>query len=308
MAKKTPEKCNESCIKMFEFIRRLYMGEVEFQWVLEHFSDGKYDGTSNTHVTLNKYLNALKIFGIKVKKINNKYRMLSPLYKIDWELKDLKSINNLKKACEALPDGKNKTSCEEFIKELEIRYDESAQSLSQIENNTQSLNLSFYHSEMIEQVKLCEKYCQDQFKLELIYTDDKGEEINLLASPLETIYKKRRVCLKVIGNNGSRVYEIPIDNIKSVKQLPSSVNGNSVPTTIVYKIKNRLAKNYRLRDWERLEVINSDGSHIIVNKDEDFNLLLNRLMRYGTECEIVSPKFIKDEMIDLINKTLSNYQ
>ena len=78
MAKKTPEKCNESCIKMFEFIRRLYLGEVEFKWVLEHFSNGKYDGTSNTHVTLNKYLNALKIFGIKIfieryiKKINLK--------------------------------------------------------------------------------------------------------------------------------------------------------------------------------------------------------------------------------------------
>lgn len=308
MAKKTPEKCNESCIKMFEFIKNLYQGEVDFKWVIEHFSDGKYDGTSNTHVTLNKYLNALKIFGVKVKKEGGKYRMLSPLYKIDWALSDLKSINNLKKACNALPEGKNKTYCEEFIKELEIRYDESAQSLIQVEDTTQSLNLAFYHSEMIEQVKLCEKYCQDKFKLELIYTDDKGEEINLLASPIETIYKKRKVCLKVVGNNGSRVYEIPIDNIKSVKQLPNSVNGNSVPTTIVYKIKNRLAKNYRLRDWERLEAINSDGSHIIVNKDEDFNVLLNRLMRYGTECEVISPKFIKDEMIDLINKTLSNYQ
>lgn len=293
---------------MFEFIRRLYLGEVEFKWVLEHFSNGKYDGTSNTHVTLNKYLNALKIFGIKIKKENGKYYMLTPLYKINLELNDIKSINNLKKACDILPEGKNKTSCEEFIKELELRYDESAQSFSQIKDTTQSLNLAFYHAEMVEQVKLCEKYCQDKFKLELIYTDNKGEEINLLGSPIETIYKKRKVCLKVIGSNGSRVYEIPIDNIKSLKQLPNSVNGNSVPTTIVYRIKNRLAKNYRLRDWEKLQNFEADGSQVIVNKDEDFNILLNRLMRYGTECEIISPKFIKDEMIDLINKTLSNYQ
>ena len=137
MAKKTPEKCNESCIKMFEFIRRLYLGEVEFKWVLEHFSNGKYDGTSNTHVTLNKYLNALKIFGIKIKKENGKYYMLTPLYKINLELNDIKSINNLKKACDILPEGKNKTSCEEFIKELELRYDESAQSFSQIKDTTQ---------------------------------------------------------------------------------------------------------------------------------------------------------------------------
>ena len=50
----------------------LYDGDVEFADVIELFSDGNYDGTSNTHVTLNKYLNALKIFGMKVKKLTSK--------------------------------------------------------------------------------------------------------------------------------------------------------------------------------------------------------------------------------------------
>ena len=72
MTKKLTEKYNDSCIKIFEFIKMLYNGEVEFKTVLDHFSDGQYDGTSNTHVTLNKYLNTLKIFGIKVKKITGK--------------------------------------------------------------------------------------------------------------------------------------------------------------------------------------------------------------------------------------------
>ncbi len=293
---------------MFKFLKELYKGGADFKWVIELFSDGHYDGTSNTHVTLNKYLNALRLFGIKVKKVNGKYHMFSPLYKMKFDLNDIKSINALKKACEVLPNGKNKSNCEEFIKELEIRYDESAQSFLQVDNNTKNLNLAFYFSEMVEQVKLCEKYCQDSQKLEIIYTDDKYNEINLLCSPLETIYKKRKICLKVLGSNGSRVYEIPVENIISLKQLPSAVNNNSMPTTVCYKIKNRLAKNYRIRDWEKVQDILSDGSKIIVNKDEDFDLLLSRLMRYGTECEIISPKYIKDEMIDLINKTLSNYQ
>ena len=30
-------------------------------------------------------------------------------------------------------------------------------------------------------------------------------------------------------------------------------------------------------------------------------------MRYGRECEILSPKFLKEEMIERINKTLENY-
>lgn len=308
MAKKTPEKCNESCIKMFKFIDKLYEDEADFKWVIDLFSDGHYDGTSNTHVTLNKYLNTLRVFGIKVKKINGKYHMFSPLYKIKLSLNDIKSISSLKKACEALPDGKNKTNCSEFIRELEVRFDETAQTFMQVNDNTKSLNLAFYHSEMIEQVKLCEQYCQDKQKLELVYTDDKSNEINLLCSPLEIIYQKRKICLKVMGNNGSRVYEIPVENIISLKQLPSASSTNSMPTTICYKIKNRLAKNYNIRDWEKVQDVLPDGSKIIVNKNEDFDVLLSRLMRYGTECEIISPKYIKDEMIDLINKTLSNYQ
>lgn len=286
----------------------LYEGEVEFKKVIDHFSDGEYDGTSNTHVTLNKYLNAMKIFGIKVKKINGKYHMFSSLYKIKFDLNDLKSIELLKEACDVLPSGKNKANCEQFIHDLAVRYDDAAQSLKQITDNTKNLHLSFYHSEMVEQVKLCEKYCQDKLKLEIIFTNDKGEEINLLCSPLEQIYQKRKICLKVLGNNGSRIYEIPIENIKSIKQLPVSISAQSIPTTVVYRIKNRLARNYKLRDWERLDKIEADGSHVIVNKNEDLNLLVKRLMRYGTECEVCSPKFLKEEMVERINKTLEKYE
>ena len=111
-----------------------------------------------------------------------------------------------------------------------------------------------------------------------------------------------------MGNNGNRVYEIPVEDIKSVKQVSDSVSPLSVPMTVVYRIKNRLALNYKLRDNENLDKIEDDGSKIIINKGEDLNNLLKRLMKYGTECELVSPKFMREEMIELINKTLSNYK
>ena len=286
----------------------LYKGDVEFKKVIDHFSDGKYDGTSNTHVTLNKYLNAMTIFGIKVKKIKKKYHMYSSLYKLKFSPEDIKSISILKKAYELLPEGKAKNNFRDFTRELEIRYDETAQNLAAIEDRTEHLDFKFYHSEMLEQIKLCEKYCQDKQKLEIIFTNSKGIETNLICSPLEQVYLKRKVCLRTLGNNGSRIYEIPIENIISIKQLPVSVSVQSIPTTVVYKIKNRLAKNYKLRDWERLDKQEPDESKIIVNKNEDLDLLVRRLMRYGTECEIISPKFLKEEMVEQINKTLANYE
>lgn len=308
MDKKPTEKFNDACIKIFNFLKMLYAGDVEFKKVIEHFSDGNYDGTSNTHVTLNKYLNAMKIFGIKIKKSNGKYRMLVSPYKIKLDLEDVKSITLLKDAAETLPEGKTKTCFEEFIRSLEIRYDDSAQSYKEIINTTQNLDLSFYHSEMVEQVKKAEEYCQTNQKLEIIYVNEKGEDINIICSPKELIYKRRKPWLKALGNNGSRIYEIQLEDIKSIHQLPSAGKTESIPLTIVYKIKNRLAQNYKIRESERVQTIESDGSRVIVNKDEDLDLLLRRLMRYGKECEVISPKFIKEEIINRINKTLENYQ
>lgn len=304
MAKKITEKYNDACVKLFEFIKMLYEDEAEFRKVIDLISDGKYDGTSNTHVTLNKYLNALKIFGINVKKINNKYKILTPLYKMQFCEEDLKCISKIKNVKDNLPEGNQKKQLQKFLRNLEIRFDENTKKLSKdinVCNNNPTLNL------LNENFKLCEKFCQEQHKLEIIYTDSQNNEINLLCTPSETSIYRKKVTLKVIGNNGSRIYDIPFENIKFIKQLPSSTNSTILLTTIVYRIKNRLAKNYRLREWEKLENKETNGNLVIVNKGEDFNILLKRLMRYGAECEIISPKFFKEEMKNLINKTLSNY-
>ena len=308
MTKKLNEKYNESCVKLFKFLIMLYKDEAEFKSVIDLISDGKYDGRTNTHVTLNKYLNALKLFGIKVKKIKNKYKMQSSLYKIPFSLEDLKSISQIKNIENILPEGKNKQNIDKFIKELEIRYDENAQNIKSTINIKEISNMEFYNTEITKQIKKCEEYCQEGQKLEIIYTYGDDNEINLLCSPQELVYLKRKIYLRAIGNNGSRIYDIPIENIRSVKHLPSSNSAQAIPTTVVYRIKNRLAKNYKLRDCERLDKIEYDGSHVIINKNEDFNLLLKRIMRYGTEAEIISPKYMREEMIELINKTLSNYQ
>lgn len=308
MTKKVTEKYNDACIKLFKFITMLYEDKAYFKDVINLISDGKYDGTSNTHVTLNKYLNALKIFGIKVKKIKNKYHMLSPLDKITFNSEDIKCIEKLKEAAELLPNGSNKQNINNIIKNIELRYDTVTREIVSANENSDANISEFLKYEMVEQIKLCEKYCQDKQKLEILYTDLNNNDINILCTPVETIYQKRQVCLKAIGNNGNRIYEIPIDLIKSVKQLPSAGITVNMPTTIVYRIKNRLAKNYRIREWEKLETVEADGSKIIINKNEDLNLLLKRLMRYSTECEVISPKFFKEEMINLINKTLSNYE
>lgn len=81
----------------------------------------------------------------------------------------------------------------------------------------------------------------------------------------------------------------------------------SMFSSVTFRLKDRLAKGYRLRDDEKLLQTKSDGSIIILNQKEDRVLLLKRLMRYGENCEVISPKTLREEMKQMIETTLSNY-
>lgn len=309
MTKKLTEKYNDACIKIFEFLKMLHSEDAEFKKVIELFSAGEYDGSSNTHVTLNKYLNALKIFGIKVKKINNEYKMLNSIQQLDFDKEDIKSLEIIKNAGNMILTGKNKKYFDKFINMIEMRVDSSLNTLDKnLKQSSNTQNRQPFYTDLAKQIQQYEQYCQECRKLEITYINNKNEHINLICSPVEIIYLKRNICFKVLGNNGNRVYEIPIDSIMNIKQLPALASSPSIPVTIVYKIKNRLALNYEIRAWERVETILNDGSKIIINKDEDLDLLIKRLMRYGKDCEIISPKFFKEELLKEINNTLSNYE
>lgn len=308
MTKQITQKYNDACIKLFDFLKMLYEGDVEFKRVINHFAEGNYDGKINTHVTLNKFLNVLRVFGIKIKKINHHYILQSPLYKMDFTEDDVKSIFQLKTACERLPEGKTKKELQTFIRALSIRFDDDSHNLISSLESDSTRDIDIPNSKIKEMVKKCKKYCQEELKIEVVYIDDEGKTVNILCSPHDVSYIKRKICLLAVGSNGSRIYQIPVESIKSVKQTNSKASEMTIPTTIIYRIKNRLAKNYKMRDWETLHSLEPGGNKLIANKGEDLNVLLARLMKYGTECEVVSPKFYKEEMINRINKTLSNYQ
>ena len=67
------KKLNDGCLKIFEFLKLLYNDEAEYSKVLEIFQDEiKETTTNNIQVTLNKYINTLRVFGLKIKKENGK--------------------------------------------------------------------------------------------------------------------------------------------------------------------------------------------------------------------------------------------
>jgi hypothetical protein len=306
--RKLTEKYNDSCVTIFELLKLLSGGQADYKDVLTLFSDKMTEGKSNPHVILNKYLNTLKIFGIKVKKNNNKYYLLNSPFKIDLAADDLRIINMLKESLQVLHGGKTRKNFEAFLEALEFRYNDNTQDMAQ--SMEKSNGFTFGFTELKEQVDICEKYCEQKHKLKVTYMNRNSEIVDITCSPVELAYNKRKICLKVYNQSSAHIVEIPLENIRHVEQLPQMVSsaGTSGATTVLFRITGRLAKSYKLKENERLNTTEEDGSLVIANQGECLETLLQRLMRYEENCVILSPKPVRESMRKLIEETIEQYE
>ena len=91
--RKNSKKLNAGCLKIFQLIKLLYEDKAEYSSVIEIFKDEiNEQSTNNIQVNINKYINTLKIFGMKIVKENHKFKLLSSLYSLDMNVEDLKSL------------------------------------------------------------------------------------------------------------------------------------------------------------------------------------------------------------------------
>lgn len=300
------EKYNDSCIKIFTLLKLLLEDKAEYSDVMNIFADEADSNNSVLPVILNKYLNTLRIFGIKVQKVKNKYYLLNMPFNINFEEGDIRSIELLKSAVNILPGAKSRETLESFIKSIELRYSEKTKSIANTIASNTYLDLSFYFTKFHDQIVECERLCADKKKLEIVYGENDTKS-TIICSPKEIKYQNRKACFSVYNQLSRQVFDIPLDNIKSIKQLPTVSQAKDETMSVVYKLKGRLADSYKLKEWEYSNGFDAEGNLIVVNSNEDPDVLLSRLMKYAQNCVLVTPKFMKDRMRELIEKALDNY-
>lgn len=297
-------KYNDSCIKIFEFLKLLYTSNATYKNVITIIETGDNFEKVSAPVLLNKYLNTLKVFGINVKKIDQKYIMINSPYKIDFDEIDLKSIALLKKTLDIIPKSSISTALETFLSLLFLRFSDDAKNYFKNINVKHYQDLTFYYTKFEDKINFCEKICKEKQKIEIEYKIKNAENM-MIGLPIELKYQRNKIYLMV--QNSGIIHDIPIEKIKNIKQLPNKICYNNI-ITVVFKLKNRLAKAYKLKDEEYIETIESDGSIVVVNKGEDLDKLLARLMKYQNECEVISPKIFKEKMVKTIETTLKQYE
>ena len=305
--KKDNQKLNDGCIKIFKLIKLLYEDKADYQSVIDIFIDdfNEDQTTNNIQVILNKYLNTLKVFGLNVVKENNKFILKNGLYSIPFSNDDLISIGILTKLSENFPDKDISQNIQKLLQELNFRMDESHK--NKLKNISKNYNFSFFYSNLEEKIDYCKQICKENFVVVIIYLKN-NEEVKCKCTPKEIIYEPEGAFLKVYDAISHENINIPITNILTISKQPQIANSTELTTTVVYKLKNRLAKTYKIKENEYSDGYDKDGNLTIINKNEPFDILLKRLMRYSFNCEIISPKSLRDKMLEQINKTLEQYK
>lgn len=230
--KKISEKYNDACIKVFDMLKLLSKGTAHYSDIIELFNPDENNPAAGAHVILNKYLNTLKIFGINIYKSKNIYHLQNSFYSLNLDKNDIKMLQLLKTSGLILSNAKQKEQFDNFVHDIEIRLTSTSRELLNSTNNSDNLLRNEYFTKYSDIISKCEAYCNDNSKLEISFLAD-SKEYKLICTPKELSFINQNVYLSVFNHLSRQIFDIPIDKITTIKQMPVLSATREAPMTVV---------------------------------------------------------------------------
>lgn len=305
---KMPKKIGETSIRVLETLKFLYKNNASIQDIIHYFEKVTPQNKSYTNEVILKYINTLKVFGFRFIKEKDKYVLLNYPNQFDLDKNNLNAICLLENFSKQLPEERVKIEINNFLRDLEKRYSDNTKLLSHSIAKPDFINFEFNYNKYENKIKEYEKYCLDGLRLKITFKNRHKTEISAMVEPNEIKYLDNEVYLSVYNPLSAQIQDINLNSIIKIEQLPLKSNPINMLSSVTFELKDRLAKNYKLHENEKLLQIKPDGNIIILNQKEDRTILLKRLMRYGENCELISPKSLREEMKQMIKAILKNYE
>jgi len=304
---KKSKKTGDACIRVLETLKILYKNEAGVQDIINHFEKTDPNNRVYTNEVILKYINTLKVFGFRFIREKEKYVLLNYPNQFNFDKDDLKAIYLIENFSKLLPEERIKEEIAEFLQDLNKRFSDNTRLLSHSMTKPDFINFQIDYSKYLHQIKEYEKYCIDRQRIKITYKNKRKIEISAMVEPNEIKYIDNEVYLSVYNPISAQIQDVNFNDIVKIEQLPLKSNPKNMFSSVTFKLKDNLVKVYKLKEGEKLLQINPDGNIVILNQQEDRVLLLKRIMRYGENCEIISPKDLREEMKQLIKATLGNY-
>ncbi len=285
MAKRL-SKVNAASLKVLYTLQLLFERDLSMPDLIKYYE--LYHNELHSNFVMSKYINTCRYCGIDIKKINNKYTIVNFPIGAGFSSNEISLFQELKNCCERMK-----------LQNLSEKMDNLlTKVIKRAERPVNPVSSAFIKDSKIRNF---EKACLSSQRIKIFFNDDTA----YACDPIDITIKEDQVILIIFDGKDS--VELSPNDIKQIKLLPQKTKNVFMPTTAVYELKGKLAKNYQIREHEQILRINSNGDLVITNKYEDKTKLLHRLMRYGDNCLVVSPQSFVNDMQSLIDETLKNY-
>ena len=294
--------------RLFKLVKFLSESKASVMDIVKYLESIDPDSKTYSPLTVYKYLNTIKALNFELERgKDNKYFLKKLPFTFSFKDTSLYALKYL-------------SVYKDYIEESGVKKD-IADLLLRIENRLEYDKTDYYKDLDISKINLpriytyvektliktFEKYIKDSLKIIVSFRENKHTLKRFLANPVDIEYKDNKVYFIVYDVTKGQNIFIDIEKIIEIEQYPQKSIGISLPVTVTYKIRSRLKRVYVLKNYERISN-HTDNEAIIVNKGEDKDMLIRRLIGYHDLCKILSPLSYKSAMKDELDAIISNYE
>ena len=281
-----PVKKNLSSTQVLKTLKVLLEGEYTMAELIQKLNENENEPIFNNSV-ISKYINTCRSCGIKIPKINNKYYVAAMPFGLDFSDSEIELLEYLQNCAKSSLSVRANNNFETTVQKL---YKYANKKFVQMEKNDINLASSIF-----------EEALKAQRKVHIVL---KTKE-TLECIPKDILEKDGKIYFHVIY--GEKEKNILLSRIASIEISKERFSNSKSDSTVIYKLTGNLAKNYNLRENERIVNNNLPENETVMIYNENVPMLISRLLRYGELCEVISPGNVRSEMKEIINATLANY-
>ena len=286
MAASQSKKMNIASLQVMKTLLALLENNFSMQELIVYLNKKEKEAVFNNNV-LSKYINTCRACGVVIPKIQNKYIIAKMPFGLNLSVDDVDLLIQMQKICRESFSQKINNGFNAFIKNIN-KY--SNKTILKVQKET--INISY---------EAFEKAIIEERKIRLTFKNKSSID----CIPLSITTHQKRTYFRIKENNIEK--SIAVDKIIGIEILNEMFKTPDYEhNQAVFEVKGALAHRYNLRENEVL-LRQNNNSITIENTGEDMNLLLSRLLRYDSLCEVKAPATYRTEIIKIINDTLANY-
>ena len=302
---KKSEKNLNTGLRILEILKILLEQDLSKGELIKKLKDNYNVGNVYTYEAFIKYFNTLEKSGLKLSKSKKIYKLSNALLRIDLSKKEKDALFELLKNFKKLNNKKAEDTFENIVHKISKYVDEDINcKFEEVIKLGEEINTANIKNNLVSILKTL---LADNQLITVTYKKSTGMQETIVAELKEIIQNGSNYFAVFYNREMGRNRKINIDSIISMKQSPRKVSGITGSNSVVFELYGRLAASYKLKQYEKMLNF-SANCRTISNFEKDRDSLLLRLLKYGENCRIISPKSFRDEFISLTEQMIKNLE